>query len=160
MKIKVTLVGLTLAATLLTGCVTTQPNQPAISPETIQKSAIILKTTVASAVTLAIEKSDGPNARKYAEMGEAVLNTLLVSTNAADFHPKNVQDKLTALPIKELKSPEAKVAIFGALGLYEAFYGDYVRLRISGNTNAVIFLTAMRDGVSLALASTPVPPPR
>jgi hypothetical protein len=158
MKFKATLLSLSLVAVLLTGCVTPQPGQPAIDPQTIEKSAIILKTTVASAVTLAIDKT-GPNARKYAEMGEAVLNTLLVSTNAADYNPKVLQDRLTELPIKELKSPEAKVAVFGALGLYEAFYGDYVRARINGSTNAVIFLTAMRDGVALALASAPDTPP-
>ena len=154
MKTKRCLLAVLLCAFLAsTGCVTL-PNGT-IDPKTIQKSAIVLKTATASAVVIALDK-DKKNARKYADLAKTILDSLLVETNST-YSPAVLQAKMSALPIKELQSPEAKVAIFSALGLYEAFYGDYVRNRIAGKQNAVLFITAMRDGVKMALDASPVP---
>lgn len=62
---------------------------------------------------------------------------------------------ITALPIKELKSKEAVIAIEGAVVLYDVSVGD--RVNIEGQPYAYAAAIGVRDGMKAALWSPIVP---
>ncbi len=117
------------------------------------KTAILLKNTTSSSLVLVIAKN-GENARSYVDAVKSTIDQLLL-TNAPT--PVNLQKALYKLPIKELKKPEAVLALNVLLTAYELYYGDYVKGRIGGNETASQLLTAIRDGANDALELTATP---
>lgn len=135
----------------LTGCATTGGTPGVIDTNKLAKGAILLKTTVSSSIIVATEKDT--NAVTYIKMVGGLLDAIIGGT---DFTPQKLEKALSELNIKELKKPEARIAINTVLGLYEIYYGDYVRGRLEGNQTALVLLRAIRDGINQGLG---LPPP-
>jgi len=160
-KLITSLVLAAVVALGLTGCVTTTGNQPpAITQAQLDKSAVLLKGSVRAGLLIVIEKK-GTNAQAYVCAAGEALNAILGGTN---YTPGLLEQRLSKLPVKNLKKAEVQLAISTILTAYEIYYGDYVSGRIGGNQVAFTLLSAVRDGVTGACAfsegggGTPPPP--
>jgi hypothetical protein len=131
-----------LAAGLCAGCRST-PGP--VEQQSLDRAAVILKTAVSDSVILGLSKDT--NAVIYVRAVGSVLDTLIAE---AHFKPRQIGSAVHDLPIKEL-NPEARIAINTLLGLYEVYWGDYVRGQVAGDRNALVLLTAIRDGIHLGL---------
>ena len=142
----VTVVIMTVALSVITltpGCAWFQKTPTGqVDPMALDKAAAVLKATIADGVILACSKDK--NAASYFTLAKAVLDTLIGGKN---YTPVAFSAALQDIPVKELKGVEAKIAINTAIGLYEAFYADYVSGKISDNAAALQLLTAARDGI-------------
>ena len=149
-------IAISVAATssLMTGCSTTggSTTPGTIDTNKLQKGAILLKSTVSSSVIVATDKDT--NAVVYIKMVGGLLDAIIGGT---DYTPAKIEKAISELNIKELKKPEARIAINTVLSLYEIYYGDYVRGRLEGNQTALVLLGAIRDGINQGLG-TPSPP--
>lgn len=161
MKKLTTLLALAAVVALgFTGCATTPGNQPpALTQAKLEKSAILLKSTVRSALLLVIEKN-GTNAQNYVCLVGEVFNLTIGGTN---YSPGALEKRLAALPNQGLKKTEVQLVISTLLTAYEIYYADYVTGRLGGNRVAFTLLSAVRDGVTGACAFSegggPTPPP-
>lgn len=140
---------------LSTGCVTTNQGgttpKPAITPEQLDKSAVLLKGTVRAALIVVIDKN-GTNATPYIALAR---DTISVFVGGTDYSPDALLKSLEALPAKALQKAEVKLAISATVSAYEVYYGDYVRGQVNGNEVAKKLLTAIRDGCGDALSLSP-----
>jgi len=139
---------------LTTGCVTTNQGgttPPVITPEKIDKSAVLLKGTVRAALIVVIDKN-GTNATPYIALAR---DTISVFIGGADYSPDALLKSMEALPAKALQKAEVKLAISAVVSAYEVYYGDYVRGQVNGNEVARKLLTAIRDGCGDALLLSP-----
>lgn len=131
-----------------TGCVTTGSGP--INTNQLYKGAAILKMTVSASVVVATEKDT--NAITYIRLIGGVLDAVISGT---DYTPGTLSKAITALNIKQLQTPEARIAINTALGLYEIYYGDYVSGKINSNQTALVLLQAIKDGINQGLGPSP-----
>lgn len=131
----------------LTACGTLKPGAP-IDPKAIEKSAVVFRTAVGDSVILAKDRNAGSAA--YFALGKTILDSFITGS---DFSPATLRKALQAIPVKELQSAEARIAINTIAGLYEIYWGDYVRGQVAGNAIAVKLLTAARDGLVDGLGS-------
>jgi hypothetical protein len=124
-----------------------------IDPAVVTRMATVLRTAVGDSVILAMEKS--PNSVDYLVLGKTVLDAFIVGSN---FSPTELRKSLQAISTK-LQSAEARIAINTVAGLYEIYWGDYVRNRVAGNVAALELLIAARDGMvdGLVERAGPVP---
>lgn len=139
---------------LSTGCVTnnnggTKP--PAITPEKLEKSAVLLKGATRAALIVVIDKN-GTNATPYIALSR---DTLSVFVGGDNYTPDALLRSLEALPAKALQKAEVKLAISTVVSAYEVYYGDYVRGQVNGNEVAKKLITAIRDGCDEALRLSP-----
>jgi hypothetical protein len=146
-----TVLGLSIML-LSTGCKTTNPGTPpAITPQQVERSAVLLKGTVRAALILVIDKN-GTNATPYIALAR---DTISVVIGKEDYSPDALLKSLQDLPEKALKKSEVKLAISVVVSAYEICYGDYVRGQVSGNEIARLLLTAVRDGCADSLLLSP-----
>jgi hypothetical protein len=150
MKKLIVLLALALAIVPLslttTGCVTGPDGRTSVDTNVIDKTAIVLRTTVTDLALIAVEKDR--NAASYFQLANAVIDKLL---DGGDLSPVTVRKALEAVPIKELQGTYAKVAIATALGSYEIYWGDYIRGKIGANYAAATLLRAVKDGITFAI---------
>jgi len=130
------------ANVLITGCATTTTGTPVYTVEKAQKTAAILKATAASGVVLAYTKDK--NSTPYFRAAALVLARFVTGS---DLSPTALQLALQDTSVRELKTVEAALAINTALGLYEVFWGDMVREKVSGNEPLKITIQGLIDGV-------------
>ena len=165
MKLKTLVFAVIAAGVLLAGCVTNPSGSVnyttnvvngvtnvvavtnVVSDAQIDKTCILMKSTVRSALILVIDKN-GTNATPYIESAVSVLNEFVGTTNNT---PDALLQQLSKLSPKALGKPEVKLAISTVVTAYEIYYGDYVRGKVNGNVVATKLLTAIRDGCSDAL---------
>lgn len=126
-----------LIAGLLVGC-QTGPS----TPEGAARATILLRTTAANAVGLAVIK-DAEGSTPVFQASLIFLDQLL-SENVFD------PEKLNGFPIEGL-GPEARLGVNSLLALYELYFSQHVTGRIEGNENARRFVTAIRDGIRIGL---------
>jgi len=129
---------------------------PVLTGQQLTNSAILLRTTVRSAMLLVINKN-GANAVSYTATARDALSLFLGGTN---YTPGALQTTLQKLPVKELKSIEVQLAVSTIIGAYQIYYQDYVASQINGNTVAVVLLTALRDGLAdaVTMSTTAISP--
>lgn len=119
----------------------------------IDKVALGLQLVTKTGTQVAL--SQKPGTRVYFVASVEALNTfVLTSTNTS---PAALEVALNKLPVAELKSVEAQLAISVAIDAYAMLYGDTAKASISQNEAAVKLLTATRDGISQGLALVPAP---
>ncbi len=142
------LVSLIIAAALLlpTGCTTTSSGKKVLDPVKIAQLAPALETTVAGAVVYAYSKDK--NSVLYIDVVKTALQEFLLST---DLNPSALQAKIYALPVKELKKPEAQLIITPILAAYKAFGEQYVRAGLAEQEGWKLLLQAMVNGVNAGL---------
>lgn len=139
--------------TLTTSCVTiTGTNGVAIiDTNKLEKLTAILKLAVSDAVVIAAEDRKAET-RGHILLARSILDGLLLSGKTT---PSDVGAALAA----ELKiaKPEVRLAINTALGLYEVYYGDYVKGKIDQNVYAAYLLKGAVDGIDRGLSMVPAP---
>lgn len=151
---KKTFVILALVAGLLvpamlttTGCKTNSAGQQVLDTNAVAKIAPALQTAVAGAVVYGYTRD--PNSAKYIDVVRTALQEFLLS---GDLNPSALQAKIYALPVKELKTPEAQLIITPILSAYKAFGEQYVIAGINQQEGWKMLLRAIVAGVDDGLA--------
>lgn len=123
------LISAALAAAILipavmftSGCTTTGTGQKILDTNQVAKIAPALETAVAGAVIYAYSRDS--NSVKYLDVVQSALQEFMLSS---DLSPSALQAKIYALPVKELKTPEAQLIITPILAAYKAFGQQYVQ---------------------------------
>ncbi len=146
-----------LAVTLaiLPGCSTT-PSGPIIDPGTADAIAPILTSSVAGAVVYAYTRNT--NSVNYVSLIRTALNEFLISTNLSG---AELQAKLYALNIPELRTGEAQLIMAPLIGAYKAYADKYVKAGIYNDPSLVKLVQALIDGLDqglLAVQAINTPP--
>lgn len=131
--------------TLTTGCKTTD-GQPVYTVDKAQKVAAVLKSTARSGVVIAWTKDK--NSTPYFKASALALAKFVTGS---DLSPTALQLALQETSIRELKTVEAQLAMNTAIGLYEVFWGDMVRERVTGNEPLKVTLQGLVDGILLGV---------
>lgn len=130
-------------STLFTGCATTGSGSGGLDPQAASRLAPILRTTTAGAVIYAYSKDK--NSISYISVVQVALQEFVLSTNMS---PAVLQAKIRALPIKELKTPEAQLIITPLLSAYAAFGQQYVQAGLEEQVGWKMLAQALVDGVT------------
>lgn len=150
---KKTLIALVLAAgiavptILTTGCTTTSTGDRVLDTNQVAKIAPALQTAVAGAVVYGYTRDH--NSIKYIDVVKTALQEFLLS---GDLNPSALQAKIYALPVKELKTPEAQLIITPILAAYKAFGEQYVIAGINQQEGWKMLIRALVAGVDDGLA--------
>ena len=139
-----------LAASLVlagSGCVTTESGKRVLDEQKIAQLAPALATTTAGAVVYAYSKDT--NSVKYIAIIRMALGDFLLE---GDLQPSSLQAKIFALPIKELKTPEAQLIITPILAAYKAYAEQYIQAGIQENVGLRMLLKSILDGIDSGLA--------
>lgn len=126
-----------------TGCTTTASGKKVLDPAAATKLAPILRTSVAGAVVYAYTKNT--NSIAYISVVQTALQEFVISTNMS---PSALQAKLYALPVKELKTPEAQLIMTPLLSAYAAFGQQYVQAGLAEQEGWKLLAQSLVDGVS------------
>ena len=129
------------ASVLMTGCATTS-GTPVYTVEKAQKTAAILKATAASGVVLAYTKDK--NSTPYFKVAALALAKFITGS---DLSPTALQLALQETSVREFKTVEAALAMNAVLGIYEVFWGDMVREKVTGNEPLKITVQGLIDGL-------------
>jgi len=123
---------------LLTSCATTKDEKI----DRIQKLSYLASYVGTKAALL-----QNPEYRITFELAYSNLDTLVATKT---INGPILREILSHLPVKELKSDEAKIAIEGATVLYDITIGD----KVSVESQPYIFAaaTGIRDGMKIALS--------
>jgi hypothetical protein len=141
-------IGLALPALIsTTGCTTTSTGQNVLDTNAVSKLAPALQTAVAGAVVYGYTRDH--NSVKYIDVLKTALQEFLLS---GDLNPSALTAKIYALPVKELKSPEAQLIITPILAAYKAFGEQYVLAGINQQEGWKILIRALVTGIDDGLA--------
>jgi hypothetical protein len=146
MKKQLLLIILAIAPMLFMGCATSGQG-PVLTQQTLNDAAIVLEGAARGAAVLAIAK-DAKN-REYVQLAVAALDTFLVGDS---YVPGDLVKALSPV-VAKVNDPAVFLAVNTATDFYQAFYGRYVKGKVSENANAKMFLTALRDGAASALSA-------
>ena len=111
-----------------------------------QKTASAIRAGIPAGVILALQKD--PESEVYLRAAAIVLRA---AAARGEYDPDQVQQTLQAMPVSELRTPEATAAISAAMGLYRAYLGDVVGAKLEAEEWAVPILKAIADGLWDAL---------
>ena len=125
------------------GCTTTGTGTTVLDPAAATKIAPVLRVTVAGAVVYAYSKDT--NYVTYIAVVQVALQQFVLSTNMS---PAALQAVIYALPVKELKTPEAQLIIAPLLSAYAAFGQQYVQAGLSAQAGWKLLAQALVDGVA------------
>jgi hypothetical protein len=128
---------------VFTGCTTTSSGKKVLDPAAAEKLAPILRTSVAGAVVYGYTKDK--NSVTWISVVQTALQEFVLSTNMS---PSALQAKIYALPVKELKTPEAQLIITPLLSAYAAFGQQYVQAGLEEQVGWKMLAQALVDGVS------------
>lgn len=130
-----------IACAALCGCASTQTTSRP-SPE---RDARLVRISATWSVYAAVQQE--PKSRPWFDAADVVLGAAL---NDGDFDPQKLRAALLAIPVKELKSDFAFLAIAAGFDLYNELWAEKWAAREERNTR--IFLEAFREGIQLGLA--------
>lgn len=125
---------------LAPGCATTSR-----TPEQKAEQIQLLSYTAASIGT-AIAIQENPDLKPKFDLAYSTLNTLVETKVITGLL---LRDIVNTLPVKELKSPNARIAIDGATYLYTASVGE--QLNIENSPYVLAAATGICDGMKAAL---------
>ena len=128
------------------GCTTTPTGTTVLDPQKVAALAPALETSVAGAVVYAYSKDK--NSVLYLDVVKTALQEFMLSTNLS---PSALQAKIYALPVKELKTPEAQMIIAPLLAAYKAFGEQYVKAGLAGQEGWKVLAQALVDGLNAGL---------
>lgn len=141
---KITL-ALALSGLLLTGCATTPGGGS--SPNIPQISAVV-KVAARYGVFYAVRQE--PKSREYFTLAETALGALL---NSGTFDPVALEATLKNIPVNELNSAEALLAVQSALEIYKSTYAEVVSKKLDEVQYLRPILQSLLDGITLGLAA-------
>lgn len=139
---------------LATGCATSESGKRVVSLQKAQDIAPALAASVSGAVLYGASKD--PNAVRYAGAVKEALRQFILSDDMA---PAKLQAAITALPIKELKTPEAQMLMTPIFLSYKVFADQRVKAGLTDNEGLKVLVQAVIDGIQAAqeaLASMPM----
>lgn len=149
-------------AVMLTGCATTQnitqfPDGTSVTNVVTKldpaRTAAALRVIVVTGTRIAVTQD--PESREYLSKAQLAICT---AAAAGQVSPEQLKSAVDATGIKELKTPEAQVAISSVYGIYQAYYGDVVAQKLNQNEWLVPVLAAICEGLSDGLTTdAPVP---
>jgi hypothetical protein len=115
-----------------------------------------IQSDVMSAATQATTYALNQDAKSriYFVAATDVLGSFVNSTNS---NPASIAAALAALPISQLQSPEAQLAITAILGVYDITYASYVQNAVDQNGMANAVLNGLVQGINAGLAAVPAP---
>lgn len=133
----------------LSGCTTTTTTTPAgqtVTTTMLDTNAVIsaIQNVVPAAVKAAVNKD--PNCGPYLKQVAVLFRAAAMR---GDFDPKMIQDSLSQISIKELRTDEAALAEQAALGLYQAFAAQVVSQKL----DQVVWLRPVLDALSRAIVA-------
>jgi hypothetical protein len=112
-----------------------------------QKAAEVQQLCFAAAnIGTQVALEEQPEILPQFEIAYANLNSLVESKVVTGLLLRQI---VTSLPVKELKSSNARIAIDGATYLYTAFVGE--KVNIENNPYVVAAAVGIRDGLKVAL---------
>jgi hypothetical protein len=124
MKKLFTTVSCIIPLLFVTGCATLTPTQ-------LARTQAILNATVPIAVEYAVIKET-----RTIPYFRAAADAIDLAASTGNIDPTKLVASLQALGVKELKTPEAELAIMAGVGIYQVFFAETV----SGDVNAVAIL--------------------
>ena len=138
-----------------TGCDTISKYISNISTNTQQLAQIgvNVKSVSQTGTILALQKD--PYSRVFFVTANATLSQLLATTNTID--PSVLANALEQLPVSQLQTPEAQIALTTIIGVYDIYYQQAVSTTIASNTIAITLITNLQTGIQGGLAAVPVP---
>jgi hypothetical protein len=133
-----------IALALLTtpGCALLTKDSPTEQKAVEIKSLCYAAASIGTQVAL----QENPATLAKFEIAYVNLNKLVESKVITGLLLREIVE---SLPVKELKSPNARIAIDGATYLYTAFVGE--KVNIEGNPYVIAAATGIRDGLKIAL---------
>ena len=135
--IKIKLFGLTAITILSTDCATT-PVERAKQVQQLSYAAASIGTSIAL--------KENATLKPHFDIAYSTLDSLVNSKKITGLLLREI---LSKLPIKELKSDTARIAIEGATYLYDVSVGD--KVNIENNIYVLAAATGIRDGLKIAL---------
>lgn len=138
-----------------TGCSTIQNAITGVSTNAQQLAQIgaDVKSVTETGTVLALQKD--PASRVFFAAASATLTQLLTTTNTVD--PSTLANALEQLPVTQLQSPEAQIALTTIIGAYDIYYQQAVSTSVDSNTIAKTLVTNLQAGIQAGLASVPAP---
>lgn len=134
---------LMLALVVGAGCVTGPSGGRVIDAEKISKLAPALQATVSGAVIYAYTKDT--NSVVYLSLIRTAIQEFALSS---DLSALKLREKINALPVKELKTPEAQLVITPIISAYKAYGEQYVQAGIAENEGLKILLRSISEGIA------------
>lgn len=140
-----TLTLLLAAILVLSGCVTPGSTQTRLDPK---RTANALAALAPSATRLALLKD--PKCKPYLQAALAVLQS---ATAAGTYDPKAIRVAMDNLSvnIKELRTPETRVAMDAVFAVYSVYWGDAAAQKLDSSVWVKPVLEALRDGLAEGL---------
>ncbi len=138
----VTVMLLALPPLLTTGCATSASGKRVVDVQKAQDIAPALAATVSGAVIYG-QTRDG-NTVFYAGAIKAALREFIVSN---DLSPANLQVAISALPIRELKQPEAQLLMTPVFTAYKVYVDQRAKAGLRDNEGLRVLIQAMIDGI-------------
>ena len=138
-----------------TGCSTISGYITGVSTNAQQLAQIgaDVKSVTQTGTVLALQKD--PTSRVFFITANATLAQLLTTTNTID--PATLANALEKLPVSQLQSPEAQIALTTIIGVYDIYYQQAVSASLASNTIAVTLVTNLQAGIQAGLAAVPTP---
>lgn len=125
------------------GCVTSNTGQSVMDAEKVAKLAPALQASVSGAVIYAYTKDT--NAVAYVSLLRTAIQEFALSS---DLSAAKLRAKINALPVPQLRTPEAQLVITPIISAYKAYGEQYVRSGIAENAGLKMLLKAVSDGIA------------
>lgn len=131
-----------IALTLFTNCAILNKD----STETQKVNEIRNLSYAAASLGTSAALKQNPSWKSQFDIAYSSLDALVNSKRVTGLL---LRDVISKLPVKELKSDTAKIAIEGATMLFDATVGD--KINIEDNVYVLAAATGIRDGMKIAL---------
>ena len=131
-----------IAVLALTGCALFSPS----STQEAKLQDVQNLSYAAASIGTSVALAQNPGWRPGFETAYNDLDQMLKSKLITGLLLRNV---ISSLPVKELKSDTARIAIEGATTLYDATVGD--KINVENQPYVVAAATGIRDGMGVAL---------
>jgi hypothetical protein len=132
-----------IASVMLTqGCAASAAGRKVIEVQKAKDIAPALAATVSGSVIYGYSKDE--NVLVYAGAVKEALKQFIV---AEDLQPAALQAAITALPMKELKTPEVQLVMGPIFASYKVFAEQRVKDGLKDNEGLRVLVQAMIDGI-------------
>jgi hypothetical protein len=131
-----------------TGCTTDANGNTVIDTNTVDNTAIILRSAARDGAIIAIQ--DDPSSKGYFQLAATSISAFLTGK---DYTPGSFQKALLVIDSKDLTNQWVQIGIGTTIDLYQLYYGQYVKGQVNSNEIARAFLTAIQDGFNQALGN-------
>lgn len=133
-----------------TGCTTTtQADGTVVTKLDPTRTSDAIRAILPAGVVAAVNADH--NSAAYLQASALAINAA-VENGAYD--PDKLKATLDTISVKELRTPEARVCIEAALGIYRAYWADSVSAKLDQTVWVKPVMKAIADGIEAGLAGT------